>query len=106
MIDPRAIKIADYFGPATQLAKQSEESCELTEATDEFHQALIIEDDPEEIERKRVHMIEEMADTWITIQENIYRHSSPEEFKAMVDSKLNRTLDRMDTGYYAETSHS
>lgn len=93
-------KIGDHFGPVTQLSKQSEESKELTEATDEFHQALVIEDDPEEIERKRQHMIEEMADTWIMIQQNIRFHSSQEEFDSIVQAKLKRTLKRIDEGFY------
>ena len=93
-------KIGDHFGPVTQLSKQSEESKELTEATDEFHQALVIEDDPEEIERKRQHMIEEMADTWIMIKQNIRFHSSQEEFDSIVQAKLKRTLKRIDEGFY------
>lgn len=93
--------IADHFGPVTQLAKQSEEGREVAEATEAFHHALILEDDPEEIERKRLHMVEEMADIWIMVQHNIYHHSSPGEFKGFVDSKIKRTIKRIKDKYYA-----
>ena len=42
--------------------EQVEEGNEMVEATEAFHHALLIEDDPFEIEVKRQHMIEEMAD--------------------------------------------
>lgn len=93
--------IADHFGPVTQLAKQSEEGREVAEATEAFHHALILDDDPEEIERKRLHMVEEMADIWIMVQHNIYHHSSPGEFKGFVDSKIKRTIKRIKDKYYA-----
>lgn len=93
--------IADHFGPVTQLAKQSEEGREVAEATEAFHHSLILEDVPEEIERKRKNMIEEMADAWIMIQQNVYHHSTPEEFEAFVESKIKRTLKRIKDKYYA-----
>lgn len=93
--------IADNFGPVTQLSKQVEEGNEMVEATEAFHHALLIEDDPFEIEVKRQHMIEEMADAWIVIQQNIYFHSSKEEFEDFVNAKVERTLNRIEDGYYA-----
>ena len=92
--------IADHFGPVTQLAKQAEEGREVAEATESFHHSLILENDPEEIERKRKSMIEEMADVWIMVRQNIYHHSSPEEFQAFVEAKIKRTLKRIKNGYY------
>ena len=93
--------IADNFGPVTQLMKQVEEGNEMVEATEAFHHALLIEDDPFEIEVKRQHMIEEMADAWIVMQQNIYFHSSKEEFDDFVNAKVERTLNRIEDGYYA-----
>ena len=93
--------IADNFGPVTQLSKQVEEGNEMVEATEAFHHALLIEDDPFEIEVKRQHMIEEMADAWIVMQQNIYFHSSKEEFDDFVNAKVERTLNRIEDGYYA-----
>lgn len=93
--------IADHFGPVTQLSKQVEEGNEMVEATEAFHHALLIEDDPFEIEVKRQHMIEEMADAWIVMQQNIYFHSSTEEFEDFVNAKVERTLNRIEDGYYA-----
>lgn len=93
--------VADHFGPVTQLAKQAEEGREVAEATESFHHALILEDDPEEIERKRRSMVEEMADVWIMIQQNIYLHSSPEEFESFVEAKTKRTIKRIKDKYYA-----
>ena len=92
--------INDHFGPVTQLYKQSEESGEVKEATDEFIQALIIEDDPEEIERKRKHMVEEMADEWIMLKQNARNHCKPGELKAMIQMKIKRTKERIKNGYY------
>ena len=95
--------IADNFGPVTQLAKQVEEGNEMVEATEAFHHALLIEDDPFEIEVKRQHMVEEMADAWIVMQQNIYFHSSTEEFEDFVKAKIERTLERIEDGYYGST---
>lgn len=92
--------IADNFGPVTQLSKQVEEGNEMVEATEAFHHALLIEDDPFEIEVKRQHMIEEMADAWIVMQQNIYFHSSKKEFEDFVSAKIERTLNRIEDGYY------
>ena len=93
--------IADHFGPVTQLSKQIEEGNEMVEATEAFHHALLIEDDPFEIEVKRRHMVEEIADAWIVMQQNIYFHSSKEEFEDFVNAKVERTLQRIKDGYYA-----
>ena len=93
--------IADNFGPVTQLSKQVEEGNEMVEATEAFHHALLIEDDPFEIEVKRQHMVEEMADAWIVMQQNIYHHSSPEEFESFVEAKTKRTIKRIKDKYYA-----
>lgn len=92
--------INDHFGPVTQLHKMIEESNELKEASDEFHHALVIEDDPDEIERKRVHMIEEMADTVIMIKQNERNFCKPGELKAMMQMKIKRTKERIKNGYY------
>lgn len=92
--------IADHFGPVTQLFKQIEEGGEMVEATEAFHRALVIENDPFEIEAMRQHMIEEMADAWIVMQQNIYHHSDQEEFESFVNGKIKRTLKRIEENYY------
>ena len=94
--------IAEHFGPVAQLMKQVEENNESAEATAAFHQALVFEDDPEEIERKRLHMIEEMADVFVVMQSNIHHHSSREEFCRFVKEKTERTIKRIASGYYAK----
>ena len=96
-------KIADHFGLPSQLNKKVEESLEAAEATAQFHCALMFEDDPEELARKREAMIEEMADEAIMTSQILYFLGAEGEFERMRQKKIERTLKRMKDGYYAKT---
>lgn len=93
--------IADHFGPATQIKKTAEESLEVAEAANDFHCALVVEDDSEELARKRAHFIEELADESIMIEQMIYQLKAEKEFEEVRKQKIARTLERIVTGYYA-----
>lgn len=93
-------KIANHFGHASQLNKISEESKELTEAADDYHQALVVEDDPIELAYAREHLIEEMADTLIMIKQVAYLECAEDELAEAVEQKTQRTLKRIKEGFY------
>lgn len=92
--------IADHFGPERQRAKASEEHGEAKEAIDMYRHALKHEDDPIELAYYREHMIEELADAHITRLQVIYHEGAEDEFEAMVQRKIKRTIDRIKDGYY------
>ena len=96
-------QIADHFGPASQLSKLAEESHELWEAAEAYHHALVIEDDPDEIERARAHLIEEMADVFIVAEQVLYQEKANDYLETMLDFKIQRTIDRIEEGYYGST---
>jgi phosphoribosyl-ATP pyrophosphohydrolase len=82
----KIIQIAEHFGEETQKKKLHEEVCEL-----------IVSDalgDNEEF-------LSESADVIILIMQRAYQRGiSEEEIEDMVECKLNRTLDRIERGYY------
>ena len=92
--------IADHFGPERQRSKASEEHNEAKEAIDAYRHALKHEDDPLELAYYREHMIEELADAHITRLQVIYQEGAEDEFEAMVQKKIERTLKRIEDGYY------
>ena len=100
-INKKIKTIADHFGHESQLHKLREESIETAEAASDYATTLWIENDPLEIAYYREHLIEEMADEHIMIMQMIYLMEADEEFKKQVDAKIERTLHRIETGYYA-----
>ena len=94
------LKIADHFGPERQRAKASEEFGEAKEAIDNYRHALIHEDDPIELAYYRECAIEELADAYITGMQFIYHEMAEDEFGEMIQKKINRTLERIKSGYY------
>ncbi|PNX51338.1 MAG: hypothetical protein BV456_03560 [Thermoplasmata archaeon M8B2D] len=85
-------KIANHYGFEHQLLKMKEEIEELkTEIDDYIYNYSILHND--EISAK--HLIEEMADSYIMILQNIYLFEAKEDFKNMIEFKLNRQLERI-----------
>lgn len=92
--------IANHFGPEKQREKAIEESGEYTQALKEYTYALKYEDDPQEIEYRRKHAIEEAADTWITTWHFLHQENAWIEFWGFVKAKIKRTIERIKDGYY------
>lgn len=95
-------KIYTHFGLATQLQKQREEHIEAAEASADLSTSLTFDDHPEHWEHYRKNLIGEMADAHIMDTQIIHALGAEEEFKAMVEAKIQRTLKRIDEGYYDE----
>lgn len=96
-------RIANHFGTRNQLEKAVEECGELAEAIHDYLNGIDLEADPVDSARDREHVIEEMADVLILIEELAYLLSARPELWKMRGYKIERTLKRMKDGYYAET---
>jgi NTP pyrophosphatase (non-canonical NTP hydrolase) len=98
------LDIINRFGLRAQMKKLHEEVYELLEAIDNYEDAMMEIDERytvEEIDIFRDHVVEEMGDVLILLTQFIGRYDiiKPELDKWM-DFKLDRTLERIDTGYY------
>lgn len=94
------LHIMNHFGCRNQMKKLNEETYELLEAIDGYEDALA-SDNVEELRILRDHVIEEMGDVLILLTEFIgnYDIKKP-ELDFIMDYKINRTLERIDMGYY------
>ena len=92
--------IADHFGARKQLAKMIEECGELIEAVNVYHDDIAIPSDPVDAALDRIHVIEEMTDVQILIDQLTYLLHAREDMKQMREFKINRTLERVRNGYY------
>jgi NTP pyrophosphatase (non-canonical NTP hydrolase) len=86
MIDKDLKTIADYF-QHKQVMKLVEEMAELTQAIAKLHN-----DDNEE---NSLHVIEEMADVEIVLEQLKYLLRSTAEFNIIKKQKIERTLQRI-----------
>lgn len=97
------LDIIDHFGYRNQLKKLHEECFEFIEAVDNYEDLLMFVDDatPHDLALTREFIIEEMGDMLILLTQFIAKyHIDKEELDISMDSKLDRTLDRIKTGYY------
>lgn len=82
----KLVKIFLHFGLRKQLKKLSEECNELIEAM---------------LENDREHIKEEIADVMVVASEfKEFYEISDSELIEMIEYKVDRTLDRIDKGYY------
>ena len=103
MIMKTYLDIIDHFGYRNQLKKLHEECFEFIEAVDNYEDLLMFVDDatPHDIELTREFIIEEMGDMLILLTQFIAKyHISKEELDATMDFKLDRTVNRINSGYY------
>lgn len=86
------LDIINHFGEKSQCKKLMEEAFEFVETVYEYNVNDI---------NTREHLVEEMGDILLLLTEFIakYEIGKPELDKVM-DYKLERTLDRIKTGYY------
>lgn len=101
------LDIINHFGYRNQMKKLNEETYELLEAIDNYEDASMEfnnnEDyySVEEMKIFRNHIVEEMGDVLILLTEFIGRYDIEKyELDKWMDYKLERTLDRIDSGYY------
>ena len=94
------LHIINHFGYRNQMKKLNEETYELLEAIDNYEDGLS-NDNVEELNMLRGHIIEEMGDVLILLTEFIGKYDIEKpELDVIMDYKINRTLQRIDTGYY------
>lgn len=101
------LDIINHFGYRNQMKKLNEEIYELLEAIDNYEDASMEfnnnEDyySMEEMKVFRDHIVEEMGDVLILLTEFIGRYDIEKyELDKWMDYKLERTLARIESGYY------
>lgn len=101
------LDIINHFGYRNQMKKLNEETYELLEAIDNYEDASMEFNNNEdyysmkEMKVFRDHIVEEMGDVLILLTEFIGRYDIEKyELDKWMDYKLERTLDRIDSGYY------
>jgi NTP pyrophosphatase (non-canonical NTP hydrolase) len=100
-------EIINHFGLRAQMKKLNEETYELLEAIDNYEDAWLELEGHEpyytaaEMAIFRDHVVEEMGDVLILLTQFIARYGiDKSELDVWMDSKLERTRERIKTGYY------
>jgi len=97
------LDIIDHFGYRNQLKKLHEECFEFIEAVDNYEDLMSFVKDatPHDIDMLRDFVIEEMGDVLILLTQFIARyHIKKSELDAAMDYKMDRTQERIKSGYY------
>ena len=97
------LDIINHFGYRNQLKKLHEECFEFIEAVDNYEDLMCLVNNPtpHDISLAREFVIEEMGDMLILLTQFIARyHIKKEELDAVMDFKMDRTHDRIKTGFY------
>lgn len=100
------LEIMNHFGYRSQMKKLNEECFEFLEAVDNFEDFDLFFSKKEDIDvvnmlQAREFVIEEFADMLILLSQFAARYRiKQEEISKAMDDKLDRTLDRIRTGYY------
>ena len=102
------LDIINHFGLRSQMKKLNEEVYELIEAIDNYEDAVMEQEshrDPfytvAEMAIFRDHVVEEMGDVLILLTQFIARYDiEKSELDTWMDGKLDRTQERIKTGYY------
>lgn len=89
--DKKLEKITEHFGIETELTKLSEEVGELL---NECYKRHFVDPEYGEIE-------DEMADVFVILaQIGLYFNVDKDKILSILDEKINRTVDRIDNGWY------
>lgn len=97
------LKIIEHFGVNNQQRKLQEEVFELQEAitTHELKKSVEYEIPLTEIIGTKEHIIEELADIMLLLEQfKIHYGISNEEITKIFWEKVNRTLERIESGHY------
>lgn len=97
------LKIIEHFGVNNQQRKLQEEIFELQEAitTHELKKSVEYEIPLTEIIGTKEHIIEEIADICVILRQFMeYYDITQDEISERMANKINRTLERIESGYY------
>lgn len=97
------LDIINHFGYRNQMKKLNEEVFEFLEAVDNYEDELAFHFIGDKVGENflRDAMIEEMGDVLILLTEFIAKYKiEKEELDVYMDYKLDRTLNRIKSGYY------
>lgn len=94
-------KIADHFGPERQRLKAIEECNEFIAALRHLQRAIDLGEPPDVIATLRLNVIEEGADVRLMIDQIMYQTGGESDCKKMYNFKIERTLKRIESKYYA-----
>lgn len=93
-------KIAKNFGAMSQLSKTLEELTELRDEINKYMTDIEVEADPVDTATDRLNLILEMADVQILLDQLTFLLHAEGDLKMAREYKINRTLERIKTGYY------
>ena len=95
------LKIFNHFGYRNQMKMLNEECFELLEAIDNYEDVKGDCSDLEIQDIFRAHVVEEMGDILNVLSGFIFKYKIDEkELKFGMNKKLDRTLERIKSGYY------
>ena len=99
------LKIIEHFGIRNQLKKFNEECYELEEAILDYQTEIAyFDEDAMTLSIKR-HIAEEIADVMLLLEQfKVYYGITSEEITNLFWSKVARTLQRIESGYYEKQS--
>lgn len=95
--------IMNHFGVRNQMRKLNEECYEFIEAVDNYEDVMNFINSASERDKElaREFVIEEMGDMLILLTQFIAKYDiKKEELDYTMDAKLQRTAQRINTGYY------
>ena len=101
------LKIVEHFGINNQQRKLEEEIFELEEAIiiNQLKETVEYEIPLTEIVGTREHIAEEIADVMLLLEQfKVYYGITSEEITNLFWSKVDRTLKRIESGYYEKQS--
>lgn len=94
------LKIIEHFGVNNQQRKLQEEVFELQEAIMDYKYVEVYKNSPAEIYQKE-HIAEEIVDVMILLKQFFYYYQFDEDTMLKIEeNKINRTLERIESGYY------
>lgn len=96
------LDIMEHFGYRAQMKKLAEESYEFLEAVDNYEDLLLFGVcNQGEMDLARDFVVEEMGDLLILLTQFIAKYEiGQDELNKVIDEKLERTLMRIEEGYY------
>ena len=95
------LKIIEHFGIRNQLKKFNEECYELEEAILDYQTEIAYFDEDAMTLSIKKHIAEEIADCMVILEQfKLHYGISNEEITKIFWEKVNRTLERIESGYY------
>lgn len=97
------LEIMEHFGYRMQMKKLAEECFEFLEAVDNHEDMCMLKHNKGDGDTvlSRTFVVEEMADMLTLLTQFIARYNiRQDELDAFIDYKIERTLERIRTGYY------